>query len=152
MLLRFRAWPDEQMKHFVQAYERGVPIIALRTSTHAFKLPASSAYASFSDFGKRVLGERWVNHWGNHKREATLGIIEPSAKDDPIFSGVSEVFGDSDVYEAYPPPDAKILLRVAQGLLPGLCARSQVWLSVAKLEGLQKKLLDSWVESRKWNA
>src|SRR5678816_2213753 len=35
MLLRFRAWPDQQMKHFVEAYRRGVPIIALRTSTHA---------------------------------------------------------------------------------------------------------------------
>jgi len=120
MLLRFRAWPDEQMKHFVQAYERGVPMVALRTSTHAFKLPASSSYASFSDFGKKVLGERWVNHWGNHKREATRGITEPSSKDDPIFNGVSDVFGDSDVYEAYPPPDAKILLRggVLKGMKP----------------------------------
>src|SRR3984957_17300756 len=26
MLLRWRNWPDEQMKHFVDAYERGVPI------------------------------------------------------------------------------------------------------------------------------
>jgi type 1 glutamine amidotransferase len=120
MLLRFRAWPDDQMKHFVDAYERGVPIIALRTSTHAFKFPSNSSYDSFSDFGKKVLGERWVNHWGNHKREATLGIIEASAKDDPIFNGVSEVFGDSDVYEAYPPPDAKILLRgeVLKGMKP----------------------------------
>ena len=33
MLLRYRAWPDEQMKHFVDAYRRGVPIVALRTST-----------------------------------------------------------------------------------------------------------------------
>src|ERR1044071_9969102 len=36
MLVRFRAWPDEQMKHFVDAYRRGVPIVALRPSTHAF--------------------------------------------------------------------------------------------------------------------
>src|ERR1043166_6173476 len=27
MALRFRAWPDDQMKHFVDAYLRGVPII-----------------------------------------------------------------------------------------------------------------------------
>src|SRR5215207_8392222 len=37
MAIRFRAWPDEQMKHFVDAYRRGVPIVALRTSTHAFR-------------------------------------------------------------------------------------------------------------------
>src|SRR5258706_10849565 len=35
--LRFRAWPDEQMKHFADAYRRGVPVIGLRTPTHAFK-------------------------------------------------------------------------------------------------------------------
>jgi hypothetical protein len=36
MQLRYRAWPDAAMKHFVDAYHRGVPIIGLRTSTHAF--------------------------------------------------------------------------------------------------------------------
>ena len=120
MLLRFRAWPNDQMKHFVDAYQRGVPIVALRTSTHAFQLPGSSAYKKFNEFGKQVLGERWVNHWARHKQEATRGIIEPSAKDDPILSGVTDVFGDTDVYEAYPPADAKILLRgeVLKGMKP----------------------------------
>src|SRR3989449_6033807 len=32
MLLRYRNYPDDQMKHFVDAYRRGVPIIGLRTS------------------------------------------------------------------------------------------------------------------------
>ena len=67
MLLRFRAYPDKEMKHFVDAYLRGVPIIALRTSTHAFQMPGTSAFKNFSSFGKRVLGEQWVNHWGKHK-------------------------------------------------------------------------------------
>src|SRR5688572_7880935 len=44
MLLRFRQWPDEAMKRFVDAYHRGVPIIALRTSTHAFNFPATSPW------------------------------------------------------------------------------------------------------------
>src|SRR5687768_13611303 len=108
MALRFRAWPDEQMKHFVDAYNRGVPIVALRTSTHAFRNKEGS-FTSFNDFGKRVLGEGWVSHWGVHKKEATRGVIEPSAKDDPILRGVADVFGNSDVYEAYPPADAKVL-------------------------------------------
>jgi hypothetical protein len=123
MGLRFRAWPDDVMSHFVEAYRRATPIIGLRTSTHAFSYPASSksAFRSFNDFGKFVLGEQWVNHWGQHKREATRGVIEPSAKDDPILHGVSNVFGDTDVYEAYPPADAKILLRgqVLKGMSPG---------------------------------
>jgi hypothetical protein len=122
MALRFRAWPDETMKHFVDAYLRGVPIVALRTSTHAFRYPAKSksAYTSFTNFGKRVLGEGWVNHWGKHKKEATRGILEASASEDPILRGVTDIFGDTDVYEVYPPADVKILVRgqVLKGMNP----------------------------------
>lgn len=110
MLLRFRAWPDDQMKHFADAYERGVPIIGLRTSTHGFS-GLKGTYASFNDFGKRVLGERWVNHWGRHKSEATRAIVEESSKNDPVLRGVSDIFVTTDVYEAYPPADATILFR-----------------------------------------
>ena len=119
MLVRFRAWPDEQMKHFVDAYRRGVPIVALRTSTHAFKFDGG-AHKDFNGFGKRVLGEQWVSHWGKHKVEATRGIIDERAKDDPILRGVTDVFADSDVYEAYPPKDATILIRgqVLKGMKP----------------------------------
>jgi hypothetical protein len=38
-------------------------------------------------------------------------VIEDSAKSDPLFTGITEIFGDTDVYEAYPPADAKILVR-----------------------------------------
>ena len=118
--LRFRIWPDEQMKHFAEYIAAGKPIIGLRTSTHAFK-DLKGAYASFNDFGKKVLGEQWVSHWGSHKKEATRGIIEPTAKDDPLLRGVTDIFGDTDVYEAYPPADAKILVRgqVLKGMNPG---------------------------------
>jgi len=123
MLLRFRAYPDATMKHFVDAYLRGVPIIALRTSTHAFKYPggSTSPYKDYTNFGKNVLGEGWVSHWGKHKVEATRGIIDPAAKDDPIVRGADDIFGDTDVYEAYPPKDAKILVRgqVLKGMKPG---------------------------------
>lgn len=113
MLLRFRHWDDEANQHFDAACARGVPIIGLRTSTHAFK-------GKLGGFGKRVLGEGWVSHWGRHKSEAALGAIEPSAKDHPIFKGCGQIFGDSDVYEAYPAEDSQILLRgvVLKGMKP----------------------------------
>jgi hypothetical protein len=115
MLLRFRNWPDATMKHFADAFERGVPIIGLRTSTHAFNYPGDreTKYRDFNKFGKQVMGEQWVSHWGHHKKEATRGVIEPSSASDPILRGVGEIFADSDVYEAYPPADAKILVRGA---------------------------------------
>jgi hypothetical protein len=111
MLLRFRKWPDDAMKHFDAAIQRGVPVVALRTSTHAFQFPPTSAYAKYNDFGKKVLGEYWVSHWGDHKVEATRGIAESANAKHDILKGVSDVFGDTDVYEAYPPEDATILMR-----------------------------------------
>jgi hypothetical protein len=130
MLLRFREWPDEQMKHFVDYVNAGKPVIALRTSTHAFAYngKSTSPYAKFSynakewpgGYGKQVLGETWVAHHGAHKKEATRGIVEPGVADDPILRGVQDIFGTTDVYTANPPPDAKILVRgqVLTGMNP----------------------------------
>jgi type 1 glutamine amidotransferase len=118
--IRFRKWPDEAMKHFDDAMKRGVPVIGLRTSTHAFRFGGNSAYKSYNSFGRDILGENWVSHWGKHKVEATRGVIEESNAMDPILNGVTDVFGDSDVYEAAPPADAKILMRgkVLKGMKP----------------------------------
>jgi type 1 glutamine amidotransferase len=120
MLIRFRNWPDETMKRFDAAMKRGVPVIGLRTSTHAFKLSKDSAFASYNSFGKDVLGEKWVSHWGKHKVEAGKGLIESANASHPVLNGVTDVFFDSDVYEAAPPPDAKILMRgqVLKGMKP----------------------------------
>jgi hypothetical protein len=114
--LRFRHYPDDAMKKFEAALNRGVGIVALRTSTHAFNFPKDSPWASWSwnqqgGFGKKVLGETWVTHWGLHAKQATRGVIEPGSEGHPLLKGVTDVFGDTDVYEAYPPKDATILLR-----------------------------------------
>ncbi len=130
MSLRFRAWPDEQMKHFVNYYLAGKPIIALRTSTHAFNFGKDhpGAYAKYDwqskewpgGFGKQVLGETWVAHHGAHKKEATRGVIEPGAKDSPILRGVENIFVTTDVYTAHPSADATVLVRgeVLSGMNP----------------------------------
>jgi acetyl esterase/lipase len=122
MQLRYRAWADDAMKHFVDAYHRGVPIIGLRTSTHAFNYPknSNSQNKDYNTFGKNVFGEGWVSHWGPNRKGATRGIIEPSAKDDPILRGVTDIFGDSGAYEVHPPEDVKILVRgqVLKGMKP----------------------------------
>lgn len=118
--LRFRKWPDEVMKHFDEAIQRGVPVVGLRTSTHSFQLPGTSAFGRYNNYGKDVLGEGWVSHWGRHKLEATRGVIEAASAKDPLLRGVGDVFATTDVYEAYPPADAVILLRgqVLKGMEP----------------------------------
>jgi hypothetical protein len=102
----------------------------LRTSTHAFdyRADSTSQYRRFGwqskewigGFGKQVLGETWLTHWGVHGSQATRGIIPASAIRSPILRGVSDVFGTTDVYEASPPADAQILLagQVVAGMTP----------------------------------
>ena len=67
-----------------------------------------------------MLGETWVSHWGNHKKEATLGVIPDAVRGHPILRGVEQVFGDTDVYEAAPPADATVLVygQVLKGMNP----------------------------------
>ena len=108
MGLRFREWPDVDMKHFVDYLNRGNPIIALRTSTHAFAYSRNkqSPYARFSyndkqwpgGFGQQVLGETWVNHHGVHGKQSTRGVINEELKSHPILRGVADIWGPSDVY------------------------------------------------------
>jgi Trehalose utilisation len=127
MLLRFRHWSDEDMARFEKRLNAGTPIVALRTSTHAFSGLAKGGpweswnYNNQGGFGKRVLGETWLTHWGRHKVEATRGAIEEGQRAHPILRGVQDLFGDTDVYEAYPPADATILVRgvVLKELTPG---------------------------------
>ncbi len=122
MSLRFRKWNEQTLAKFEAAVNRGVPIVALRTSTHLFSgIPKESKYAKWNwnskewqgGFGRQVLGETWVAHHGAHKKEGCLGIIEEAQKSHPVLRGVVNVFADSDVYTANPLPDSVILMRGA---------------------------------------
>ncbi len=124
MGLRFRGYADKDMAKFVAAFERGTPIVALRTSTHAFNIPKESKYfkyhwkASAKDgwqggFGKQVLGETWINHHGRHKVQGTLTIVEEANAAHAVLNGVEPIFAKSDVYGANPIDPSTILLRGA---------------------------------------
>jgi type 1 glutamine amidotransferase len=104
--LRFRDLPDDQMQHFADYVAAGKPIIALRTSTHAFNIKGDNKKFAAWDwqnkggFGKKYLGETWVNHHGGHGSESTRGIIAPGAEDHPIVRGIKDgdIWGPTDVY------------------------------------------------------
>jgi hypothetical protein len=131
MSLRFRELPDAQMKHFVDYVNSGKPIIALRTSTHAFayERDKQGPYVKYDwrdkswpgGFGQQVLGETWVSHHGSHGKESTRGVINPPFKDHPILRGVSDIWGPTDVYTVtHLPPDSKVLVlgQVLSGMKP----------------------------------
>jgi type 1 glutamine amidotransferase len=107
---RFRDLPDDQMKQIVDYVEAGKPVLGIRTATHAFNIKKGATYFKYSNgnggpdyeggFGRQVLGEKWINHHGTHKVEATRGLIAPDAANHPIVRGIKDgdIFGPTDVY------------------------------------------------------
>ncbi len=131
LFARFRELPDSQMKHIIDYANSGKPIVALRTSTHAFNYTRhkDSPYARYSfqskdpagGFGRLVLGETWINHYGAHQRESTRGLIPDEMKDHPIVKGIENIWGPSDVYSITTlPGDSKpiVLGQVLKGMSP----------------------------------
>lgn len=109
LFTRFLDLPDDQMKPILDYVESGRPVVALRTSTHAFNL-SSPTYRRWSwnsqepgyegGFGRRVLGETWIAHHGIHGKEGTRGIAAPGQERHPILRGIApgSIFGPTDVY------------------------------------------------------
>lgn len=117
ILTRFRALPDDQMKHIDDFLKAGKPVIGLRTATHAF-VKLKGTYEKYNNgyggkenpewkdgFGRLVLGEKWVNHWGAHKDWSTRAVFAPDAKGNPLLNGIQdgEIWGSTDVYEVHLP-------------------------------------------------
>ena len=112
ILTRFRALPDDQMKHIDAYLKRGGPVLGLRTATHAFRFKKESPWAHYGNgyrgdqrawtggFGRLVLGEKWIAHHGGHKHESTRGLVAPNAQGHAIVRGIGagDIWGPSDVY------------------------------------------------------
>ena len=113
MFLRFRALPDDQMKHIDDYLKTGKPVIGLRTSTHAFNFKEEDEtsyrhYGNYYDeddewkdgFGRLVLGEKWISHHGHHRHQSTVGIPAAEADGHPILNGIGpgDAWAPSDVY------------------------------------------------------
>lgn len=97
---RFLNLPDDQMKHIADYLERGGPVVGLRTSSHAFKIPKGKTYSKFDfkysgkdylkGFGHQVLGNTWVGHYGQNHKQATRIELVPEQKDHAILGGVAD--------------------------------------------------------------
>ncbi len=114
MFTRFRHLPEEQMAKFVEYVESGRPVIGVRTGTHAFDYDKfqKDKYSQWGwrgpskdfrgGFGRQVLGETWVDHYGGYRSQSTLGIVVPAMKDHPILRGVDHLWGLSHAYAVGP--------------------------------------------------
>ncbi len=92
---RFRQLPDDQIARFAAFLNAGKPVIGFRTATHAFSGGAMTGDFKWSEFGLKILGEKWVSHHGAHKREGTRSVAETAHE---VMRGVGEIFATTDVY------------------------------------------------------
>ena len=99
---RLLTLPEEQQKQIVAYLDSGKPIIALRTGNHGFRgaLPYK-INGKTVNFGKDLLGGAFMGLHGRWHADSTRGTIVPELKDHPIATGVTDIWGPSDVYRTY---------------------------------------------------
>lgn len=95
---RFRQPDEAGAANITKFLNAGKPVIGIRTSTHAFNGKGKFGNIGFGEFGRKVLGEQWVSHHGQHKRQGARGVIEEDKADHPILNSVENIFAPSDVY------------------------------------------------------
>ena len=130
IFMRFKNLPADQMQPIVDYLDRAGPIVGLRTSTHAFKIPKESPFAKYDfqfkgkdyprGFGRQVLGESWSGHFGkNHVMCTRLDIVE-NAKSHSIMRGVNKPWAQSGGYWAEPIEGCNVLAMIQplESMLP----------------------------------
>ena len=86
----------------VKYVDSGKPILSIRTGNHGFHAPLPyKINGKTVRWGEDVLGGTFLNHHGNWHADSTRGIIVPEMKDHPILMGVTDIWGNSDVYRTY---------------------------------------------------
>lgn len=115
--LRWRRLPAEQLRHIEAYLKSGKPIVAFRTTTHAFNYPKGHELEKWNAFAAEYLGgpPGWGNghtHYG-HLSSTDVSLV-PEAKQHPILTGVPSAFHVASwlylVRPKYPPADAEVLL------------------------------------------
>ena len=130
VFLRFQDFPDAEMQHIVDYLERGGPVVGFRTATHAFQIRRPDAkfrkyhwqgtdpYAG--GFGRQILGETWVSHYGKNHAQSSKLLLQPAQSTHPILIGVKDVWVQSGGYTANPIEGSQILAtgQILEGMTP----------------------------------
>ena len=130
VFLRFQDFPDDEMQHIVDYLDRGGPVIGLRTATHAFQIPRKDAkFVKYTwnrgadypgGFGRQILGETWVTHYGTNHKQSSLLVVPPAQASHPILTGVKDMWAQSGGYTADPIAGSQVLAtgRILNGMTP----------------------------------
>ncbi len=115
--LRWRRLPADQLRHIETYLKSGKPIVAFRTTTHAFNYPKGHELEKWNAFAVDYLGgpPGWGNghtHYG-HLSSTDVSLVA-AAKQHPILTGIPSTFHVTSwlylVRPKYPPVAAEVLL------------------------------------------
>ncbi|MCA9130067.1 MAG: ThuA domain-containing protein [Planctomycetales bacterium] len=123
---RFMNLPDDQVDNLVAYFERGGPVVGLRTSTHCFngqqgkwaKLNYNYEGQDYhGGLGEQVFGNTWhqergQSHYGTNHQMGSRLFAADEAQEHPILSGIQQIHAYSGAYKSQPPADATPLLQV----------------------------------------
>jgi type 1 glutamine amidotransferase len=130
VFLRFQDFPDDQMRHIVDYLDRGGPVVGFRTATHAFQILRPDAkFLKYTwkgvegypgGFGRQILGETWVSHYGKNHAQSSRLLLEADQSGHPILRGVTDVWVQSGGYTAKPIEGSHILAKgqILDGMTP----------------------------------
>ncbi len=120
LFLRFQDFADDQMQQIVDYLDRGGPVMGLRTSTHAFNMKAGKKFSKYSTkgtadykggFGRQILGETWVGHYGRNHRQSSRLLLQEDAASHPILRGVKDAHAQCGGYRAFPIEGSLVLAK-----------------------------------------
>ena len=109
LFVRRRALPEKQMNLLRDYLNRGKPLIAFRTSSHAFGLHGDvlEGFESWPSFDEEVLGCKY----SGYPHGQTLVTIAPDAKEHPILKGLDGPYTVREtIYRSVPLADTCTVL------------------------------------------
>ncbi len=111
LFLRFRRPDETSFQRILDYLESGKPVVAFRTSTHAFRFAKDSPHAGWGyqddptfihsfaggELTRELFGQKWITHHGHFSdghRTLTNITVDSAAKEHPILRGI-------EPFEAY---------------------------------------------------
>jgi type 1 glutamine amidotransferase/nicotinamidase-related amidase len=126
LFVRRRAFPAQQMKYFRDYLDRGKPLVALRTSSHAFDTRGKhpDGHVEWRKFDPEVLGGNYNGHYGSGPKCTVTAVA--GTEGHPILAGVQVPFTSmSSLYKASPLTELTRTLLI--GTIPGKEPEPAAW-------------------------
>jgi type 1 glutamine amidotransferase len=103
VFVRRRAFQEKQMQYFHNYLDRGKPLVALRTASHAFDTRGDTppGHLEWRQFDHDVLGGNYHGHYGSGP--ITTVTVAAGAKGHAILSGIETPFtSNASLYKTSP--------------------------------------------------